>query len=135
MGERSPQQELPAIRTQEGKGAYRNGREGFGFVWEVAGISKLGIHYTSEFSAVCHLKQLCVCVHKDLSFVRALWVLKCSIQVYMHALHIKNHRDERCHKLYSPHAQMNTMACEQTFAWLSRYKKILSAVPKTHHHF
>ena len=54
-------------------------------------------------------------------------------------LHLKNHKDPRCHELYNPADvltdEMNTMACEQTFAWLSRYKKILSAMPKTHHHF
>jgi hypothetical protein len=29
----------------------------------------------------------------------------------------------------------NTMAAEQTFVWLSRYKKILCAMPKVHHLF
>ena len=54
-------------------------------------------------------------------------------------LHLKNHKDPRCHEVYNPTniltEDMNTMSCEQTFAWLSRYKKILSAMPKTHHHF
>ena len=27
------------------------------------------------------------------------------------------------------------MQCEQTFAWLGRYKKILNSTPKTHFHF
>ena len=31
--------------------------------------------------------------------------------------------------------EMNTMSCEQTFACLLRFKKILSAMPQTHHHF
>ena len=30
---------------------------------------------------------------------------------------------------------LNTMSCEQTFVWLSRFKKILSAMRKTHFHF
>ena len=56
-------------------------------------------------------------------------------------LHIANHKDKTCHDLYSPellkkeYPDMNTMCCEQTFAWLSRYKRILSSLPKTHHHF
>ena len=29
----------------------------------------------------------------------------------------------------------NTMACEQTFAWLSRHKKIMCAMNKCHFHF
>ena len=29
----------------------------------------------------------------------------------------------------------NTMSCEQTFAWLSRFKKVICAMPKTHFHF
>ena len=36
-------------------------------------------------------------------------------------------------KLENPNT--NTMCCEQTFAWLSRYKRILNSMPKTHHHF
>ena len=56
------------------------------------------------------------------------------------SLHIKNHVDENCKKLYNPdklkeeHPTFNTMSCEQTFVWLSRYKKILCSIPKVHHH-
>ena len=56
-------------------------------------------------------------------------------------LHIQNHKDKRCRELYSPESvklenpNTNTMRCEQTFAWLSRYKRILNSMPKTHHHF
>ena len=56
-------------------------------------------------------------------------------------LHIKNYVNPKCHTQYStenlrkewPNA--NTMACEQTFAWLSRFKKILCLMDKTHFHF
>ena len=57
------------------------------------------------------------------------------------SLHIANHKDRRCREIYSPqqlkkdHPHMNTMCCEQTFAWLSRYKRISSSMPKMHHHF
>ena len=54
------------------------------------------------------------------------------------SLHLWNHKDLRCQQ-YDPknvlEPGMNTMSCEQTFAWMSRYKKILSAMPKIHHHF
>ena len=64
-----------------------------------------------------------------------------SIQKIIDSLHIKNHKDARCKELYSPNKvkeenpAFNTMAAEQTFVWLSRFKKILAAMNKTHHLF
>ena len=52
-------------------------------------------------------------------------------------LHIHNHTREKCKKLYSPksvtskYPDANMMQCEQTFAWLGRYKKIFNSTPKT----
>ena len=57
------------------------------------------------------------------------------------SLHFRNHVDSKCRELYNPakvkeqHPKYNTMAAEQTFVWLSRYKRILSATNKTHHCF
>jgi hypothetical protein len=57
------------------------------------------------------------------------------------SLHLQNHKDERCHQLYNPekvkidNPSFNTMSCEQTFAWLGRYKRILASMGKCHHHF
>ena len=49
---------------------------------------------------------------------------------------------ESCgYEVYSPESvklnqpDYNTMAAEQTFVWLSRFKKILAAMGKTHHLF
>ena len=56
-------------------------------------------------------------------------------------LHIRNHKDSRCRTKYNPEVvktiskTTNTMSCEQTFAWLSRFKKVICAMPKTHFHF
>ena len=56
-------------------------------------------------------------------------------------LHIRNHSRESCKRLYSSdllkaqHPSANTMAAEQTFCWMSRYKKILNSMGKTHFHF
>lgn len=53
-------------------------------------------------------------------------------------LHIKNHKDKRCHEIYSPDSlpeSYNTMAGEQTFAWMSRFKKIVNSMTQTHHLF
>ena len=62
------------------------------------------------------------------------------IKKVIDSLHIKNHKDPLCLQQYNPNEvitddNMNTMTCEQTFAWFSRYKKILCAMPKVHHHF
>ena len=55
-------------------------------------------------------------------------------------LHIKNHKAP-CDTVYSPNMvkeafpDANLMACEQTFAWLGRFKKVLNSTPKVHYHF
>ena len=56
-------------------------------------------------------------------------------------LHIKNHVDEDCRKRYNPvpikskYPGVSFMSAEPTFAWLSRFRKILCAMPKAHHLF
>ena len=56
-------------------------------------------------------------------------------------LHIRNHKDEKCKIKYGPDGlkeeepEYNTMCCEQTFVWLSRFKKVLCAMTKEHFHF
>ena len=54
-------------------------------------------------------------------------------------LHFKNHTDKICREKYDPsvikekHPGISFMSAEQTFAWLTRFRKILSAMSKTHH--
>ena len=51
-------------------------------------------------------------------------------------LHLHNHVRKSCHTDFNPKIlkaelpNANTMICEQTFAWLGRYKKILNVLPK-----
>ena len=51
------------------------------------------------------------------------------------------HVDETCREKYNPstikekYPGVSFMGDEQTFAWLSRFNRILSAMPKTHHLF
>ena len=52
-------------------------------------------------------------------------------------LHLKNHsKNKNCAELYNPDQirdefpNANLMVCEQTFSWLSRFKKILNSMPK-----
>lgn len=64
-----------------------------------------------------------------------------SISKIIDVLHMRNHKDKLCKEKYDPAPfkeelpQGNTMAAEQTFVWLSRFKKILCAMPKVHHLF
>ena len=54
-------------------------------------------------------------------------------------LHLRNHVDSRCKEMYDPDKKIppgfNTMACEQTFIWASRFKKVICAMPQTHQFF
>ncbi len=54
-------------------------------------------------------------------------------------LHIRNHKDEMCHRLYNPDSVLdekkNTMAGEQAFSWLSKFKKMINSMSQTHHLF
>ncbi|CAB4021997.1 Hypothetical predicted protein, partial [Paramuricea clavata] len=47
--------------------------------------------------------------------------------------------DPKCKQLYNPDdkisAEFNTMACEQTFVWASRFKKIICPMPHLHRFF
>lgn len=92
-----------------------------------------------SYDNMCHLNNLKV-AKKPLPLPGDLQYLWLDIKKIIDTLHIKNHVDPKCQQYYNPDevlqdTSMNTMSCEQTFAWLSRYKKILSAMPKTHHHF
>ena len=57
------------------------------------------------------------------------------------SFHYKNHTDPECKVKFNPsvvqdkYPNVNLMCCEQTFIWLSRYKKIVCAMSKNHHLF
>ena len=57
------------------------------------------------------------------------------------SFHYKNHTDPECKVKYNPsvvrdkYPNVNLMCCEQTFIWLSSYKKIVCAMSKNHHLF
>ena len=93
------------------------------------------------YDNMCHLNNLRV-ARKELPLpgeLRHIWM---DVTKVIDRLHMSNHVDPSCHKLYSmdnikveENKHFNTMACEQTFAWLSRHKKILCAMPKNQFHF
>ena len=93
-----------------------------------------------SYDNMCHLDNLRI-AHKPLPLPGDLQYMWLDINKIIDTLHISNHKDQRCHDQYHPiklkeeNPSFNTMSCEQTFAWLSRFKKILAAMQKTHHHF
>ena len=90
-----------------------------------------------SYDNMCHLNNL-KAAKKPLPLPEDLQYLWLDVTKIIDELHIKNHADKRCIEKYNPKEalseDMNTMSCEQTFAWLFRFKKIPSAMPKTHHH-
>ena len=54
-------------------------------------------------------------------------------------LHLRNLVDPKCKIMYNPDDKVpknfNTMACEQTFIWASRFKRVMCAMPHLHQFF
>ena len=79
-----------------------------------------------SYDNMCHLNNLKV-ARKPLPLPGDLKYLWLDVQKIIDTLHMKNHSDPRCEQQYNPakvlpeDSDMNTMSCEQTFAWLSRY--------------
>lgn len=77
---------------------------------------------TLSYDNMCHLNNLRVAKNPLplLGDFKHLWT---DIQKITDSLHIANHKDKRCKDLYNPemlqkeHLEINTMCCEQIFAW------------------
>ena len=110
-------------------------------VWMIAALGSLTREERKKvvlsYDNMCHLDNLRV-AKKALPLPGDLKFLWLDIKKIIDTLHIRN---RKCHQLYNPNKlkeenpSYNTMSCEQTFAWISRFKKILAAMQKTHHHF
>ena len=90
------------------------------------------------YDNMCHLDGLLVS-KKNLPFPKPFdqaW--KCIGKV-IDRLHIRNHVDPKCQLQYNADdkvpSHFNTMACEQTFIWASRLKKVMCAMPHIHQFF
>ena len=89
---------------------------------------------------MCHVDGMKV-AQKPLPFSAPYDNMWSAINKIIDSLHVKNHKDSDCKTKYNPaklkeeFPDMNTMAAEQTFVWLSRFKKILCSMPKVHHLF
>ena len=95
---------------------------------------------TIAYDNMCHLNNLKV-ARQPLPLPGELKYIWSDVNKVIDDLHIRNHKDPTCKEKYNTDAlkkenpNFNTIACEQTFAWLSRHKKILCAMPKCHFHF
>jgi len=101
------------------------------------------LHWSNVYLAydnMCHLDGL-KAARKPLPFSSPWDKAWMSINKIIDKLHIRNHKDTSCKEKYNPSSlkeeipEGNTMAAEQTFVWLSRFKKIVCAMPKVHHLF
>ena len=93
-----------------------------------------------SYDNMCHLDNLRV-ARKPLPLPGDLQYLWTDTRKMIDSLHIRNHKDTRCRQRYDPmpvkeeNPKFNTMSCEQTFAWLERYKKIVVSMGICYHHF
>ena len=92
------------------------------------------------YDNMCNVDRL-KAAKKDLPLPQPFNKLWQKISKVIDTFHLKNHKREQCHQQYNPkllkdtHPSYNTQACEQTFAWLGRFHRILSSMPKVHNNF
>ncbi|XP_060583999.1 uncharacterized protein LOC132740163 [Ruditapes philippinarum] len=97
--------------------------------------------YILSYDNMCNLDKL-KAAREDLPLPGHLAKMWTHIRKIIDRLHIKNHKDRRCQNVYNPEKvleenekNVNTMAAEQLFAWMSRFKKIVNSMTQTHHLF
>ena len=93
-----------------------------------------------SYNNMCHIDELKL-LHVKLNLTEPFCNMWQKINKVIDDLHIRNHTRPSCKTLYNPdqvktlYPEANTMQCEQTFAWLARYKKILNSTSKVNFHF
>ncbi len=90
------------------------------------------------YDNMCHLDSLKIS-KRDLPFPPPLNQAWKMLSKVIDRLHLRNHVDPKCKLLYNAEDKLpsayNTMACEQTFVWASRLKKVICAMPRLHQFF
>lgn len=92
------------------------------------------------YDNICNIERMKV-TKEELPFPAPYNQIWKKISKIIDTFHLKNHKRVECHQLYNPkrlkesHPSYNTQACEQTFAWLGRFHRILSSMPKIHNNF
>ena len=96
--------------------------------------------FVYSYDNMCHICDLNL-LKGPLSLPAPYDEMRLKIQKVIDPLHSKNHTRSDCKTKFNPevvrklYPQANFMQCEQTFAWLGRYKKILNSTPKAHFNF
>lgn len=112
--------------------------------WPFENLSSIPEDQWSEviiaYDNMCHLDSLRI-AKNPLPLPPPFDTMWMKVRKTIDSLHIKNHKSARCQELYHPdniqkdHPLYNLMCAEQTFVWLSRYKRIMCSMTKTHHLF
>ena len=101
-------------------------------------IENMMSNYVLSYDNMCHLDNLRV-AKEVLPLPAPFDTVWQRINKVIDRLHLGNHKDRRCHQKYNPDDVLpegsNTMASEQLFSWLSRFKKIVNSMTQTHHLF
>ena len=86
------------------------------------------------YDNMCNLERLLV-VKKPLPLPAPFCNIWGSVQKIIVTFHLPNHETYNPDKMkaFAPH--YNTQSCEQTFAWLGRFKRIVTSISKRHNHF
>lgn len=98
--------------------------------------SKIFIAYDN----ICNVERL-KAAKADLPFEKPFDRMWHQVKKIIDSFHLSNHKRVECHTKYNPkqlkdvYPDFNTQCCEQTFSWLGKFHKILSAMPKVHNHF
>ena len=96
--------------------------------------------FVLSYDNMCHIDCLNL-LKGPLSLPAPFHEMWLKIKKVIDPLHLKNHIRPDCKVLFNPESvrtlypTANFMQCEQTFAWLGRYKKILNSTPKAHFNF
>ncbi|XP_055345331.1 uncharacterized protein LOC129593153 isoform X2 [Paramacrobiotus metropolitanus] len=95
------------------------------------------------YDNICQLNRLKAAA-EPLPFPEPFDQLWSRVSKIVDGLHIQNHKDSKCKEKYHPSlylkshptaTERNTMAAEQTFSWLAKYKKQLNAMNKSRQFF
>lgn len=95
---------------------------------------------TLAYDNMCNLDKMKI-ARKPLPLSPPYDMLWLNVHKIIDVFHFPNHISIACKELYSPqhfkdtYPNFNTQAGEQTFAWISRFKRILCSMPKNHHLF
>ena len=93
-----------------------------------------------SYDNICHLDELKL-LRDKLALEPPFDIVWNKINKIIDPLHLRNHTRNKCKSYYNPakdrklFLEANLICAEQTFTWLSRYKKIFNSISKIHFYF